>query len=1328
MSSANGELHAGFARPNPEFSPTPIWWWSGERVTLDRLCWQLDQLVEQGVFNTVVLNLAPTGPVTGSLADDPPLFSEEWWELWSGLCAHARTRGARLWFYDQIGFSGANLQGWLVLDEPEFAGASLERVVEDVDGPVELSCPSAGRPIAASAVPLDDSDAVSGSPISIPLSESGTAVWSGEQSGKHRVVLAYSLSQGFDYTSPRACAALIDLVHGEFERRLGEYIGDVIVGSFQDELPSMPTWSARFAEEFERRCGYRIEPVVAALWEDWGTESSRVRADYQRVRGALSEEAFFIPLYEWHDRLGLTVGVDQQGPSRQGEPLGTVRQYADYTRTHRWFSAPGSDHHGDAKIHSSLAHHYERPRTWIESFHTSGWGGTIEETFDWLVPWLLAGATLYDPHAVYYSTRGGWWEWAPPSTCWRQPYWRHYKQFADTVSRLCWLLTRGDHVCDVGVLFPSATVSAGTFLEGQLSSAQRAHRGYLELIGRMCWFNAKYGVLNRANWDFDVLDDDTTANATIVDGALRTRTESYRAIVLPYCGFLEAATARVLADFVADGGLLVVVGDRPEHVIGAPADSGAESIEQLNSYLDSGRAVWVADPEDVPAVLDRLGRRVVVDGPSLSRRVGEWNVLVIPAADNGSATSQPMLPDDGHWVGGLREGGYDFDATRFRTKAVVRLDGEISEVEQWDPVTGTSRQVAVSTSDDGTELTVDFDSAPLAVLVWRQPGGALADTSRTGSDRESGSAPGAWDASAGVTELRLDGQWSSQLVPTIDNRHGDMALPADDDAFPVQQWRAEYRRDSEGGAGAGDWSELLVGYGTFAWMRGPSDTDWRPVKYSLSRGIENDPAHLSMLGPKGRVPEEFWQADLKAGEVVELRTDLPCDEGEFTLAIGTNGAAEVWWNDEQLAPDPGGYLRMDTVRANAGPNRLALRVAAERDGAVRGFWALTTDAETFARPEWLMPGDESVNGTEVKVRGVCTVRETAWASAVLQLGTEGPARLLVNGTEVATQGAFEPYGGQNRVLPYDITRYLRGGENVVEVVLTDVGRLPAVFADGVLTYQDGSTDWISTDRSWAFTRDGAAVPTVLKRQQVYDPRWAVLRARPHPLPRTDWIEPAGEGVLDIVPDARTGAAKPVERFRLAVPPGATSAVLPVDRNALVSLEVSLAGHTLTVSDDGRVELPDSEQEHRLLEVAMRPNDGRTEGALWDGPITFDCAEGRLSEGPWDAVGLGSYSGGVRYRREFDLDSVPGHVGLDLGTVRGTVEVSVNDRPVGVRVWSPYRFDLTELVHEGTNALEVTVFNTLGPYVDDASPTMAVFPGQRLSGLLGPARLVLGQGE
>lgn len=1219
--SRHPELYAGFAKPDPEFSPAPIWWWSGAKVELDVLCDQLDRLVDQGVHNVVVINLAPSGPSYGALADEPALLSDEWWALWTGLCAHAHTRGARLWFYDQIGFSGANLQGRVVAETPEFAGASLEYVT----GEGSLRVPDGGDPIAAWAV--DERR---------PLT-----VHNGQVRHSGPILLAYSLRRGFDYTSPEACAVLFDLVHGEFERRLGSYLGEVIVGSFQDELPSLPTWSPRFADEFAKRCGYRIESLVGALWHDWGPESARVRIDYQRVRAALAEEAFFEPLHRWHEHHGLTIGVDQQSPSRAGEPLGCTRQYADYPRTHRWYTAPGSDHWGDAKLHSSLAHHYGRPRTWIESFHSTGWGGTLEETFDWLQPWLLSGATLYNPHAVYYDVRDGWWEWAPPSTCWRQPYWPHYRHFADTVSRLCWLLTQGEHVCEVGVLFPQTTVAAGTMLAETRPDAERAHRTYLDVVGRMLWFNSAPGLLRESHRDFDVLDDHTVATATVADGALCTRGERYQVVIVPACTVLEAETARRLVSLAESGGQVVLLGALPEH---ADTPDGDESVARL-------RELGVRELPDTT-------RNVRADTQVLHRRVGDRNVLLVTA---GSATANPILPgtawsddvedlDMAHYNEALRTTGYDFDPSRQVTSTTVWLAGAVTDAEQWDPLTGVATPAVCRPVDGGTSVTLTFESTPAAVLVW--------------SNKVTSVAPP--PVAPVLTATPLDGGWLSTV-----------------DAM-VEQWRPWHRTSD------GEWRQVLSTHGEFAQMR-VDGGDWQPVEYSLSRGIEKDPLHIAALGPKGRVPEEFWH--VPEARTVRLRTVLPTPPGTRTLAIAANGPIEVWWNGTRQAEDPGGYLRLYEVTC-AARNELDVIVHAEEPGPLRGYWALTDDREAFTRPEWQTPADGFVQGTTV--RATASVAMSSAAQVTVQLGTEGAATFLVNGKEVAVQGAFDPYATRPnpRILPHTIA--LAPGDNHLEVIFRDTG---ALIFDG-------------PPCEWSWTRDGRPVPTALRRRQAYDPRWPLLRARPHPLPRTTWLDGAPTtGVLDVVPDS--GHPRQEEWFRLTVPPGARSVDLPI------------AGET-TAWVDG-VELADgSLPPGRELLIKVHPTDGRTGGALWDGPARFDCSatdRNGVELGPWEQLGLGSYSGGVSYHRDIHLDRADGPVHLDLGVVRGTAEVHVNGRPAGVRIWSPYRFDLTGLVTGGVNHLTVTVFNTLGPLLDDISPTAGVYAGQRVSGVLGPVRLL-----
>ena len=276
------DLDTRFDDPPRSFSPVPIWWWSGEKLDAQRLRWQLERFAEGGVYNLLVMNLAPGGPLYGSDPDDPPYFSEEWWALFRGVCEDARALGMHLWFYDQFGFSGANMQACLVMQHPAFAGQSLERITCDVEGTGMLECPEAGTPIAASVIPIDGQGRPVSEPSTIPL-YGRSVTWHGP--GTHRLMLFYSIESGFDYFNFSACQALLAMVHGAFEARVGDFFGSVIVGTFQDELAAMPTWSTGFAEAFRARCGYDVLPHLPALGGIWRRGTARAaRLPYHAVR------------------------------------------------------------------------------------------------------------------------------------------------------------------------------------------------------------------------------------------------------------------------------------------------------------------------------------------------------------------------------------------------------------------------------------------------------------------------------------------------------------------------------------------------------------------------------------------------------------------------------------------------------------------------------------------------------------------------------------------------------------------------------------------------------------------------------------------------------------------------------------------------------------------------------------------------------------------------------------------------------------------------------------------------------------------------------------
>ncbi|WP_329125534.1 glycosyl hydrolase [Streptomyces sp. NBC_01465] len=1279
------------ALPPRAFSPTAIWWWSGERLDRARLRDQLQRFVQGGVFNLVLLNLAPSGPLFGSDADDPPFMSDAWWVLLDGVCEDAEELGVSLWFYDQLGFSGADLQARLVDDSPAFAGRRLERVRTVVEDGGALRCPAEGQALAGHAEPVDAKDRRRGPSVQVAV-EGGEIRAPGP--GRWRLTLHHHTALGFDYLGRAACAALLDQVHGAFERRLGHRLGTVVVGSFQDELPSLPTWSAGFAEAFAARRGYELTPHLDALYADsTRPDTARIRHDYHLTRAELAEEAFFQPLAAWHEGHGLTVGCDQQDPARAGHPVAGVQLYADYARTHRWFSAPGSDHHGDARIHSSLAHLYGRPRTWIEAFHSTGWGGTLEETYDWLLPWLRAGATLYNPHAVYYTTKGGWWEWAPPGTDWRQPYWAHHRVFADAVTRLCAVLSLGSHVCDIAVLLPTATAQAGTALDGVSGDAERAQDTYLDLVGDMTWFRTRPGVLDRAGLDADVVDDASLVRARVdsTGGEVRLRVadEAYAAVVLPACTVLEQDTARRLVEFAAAGGHVVAVGELPRTVLGA---EGALVLGELRACFDDGRAVFVRTADDLAEALDRTPPVVSASVPALVRRVEGATVVFLTAASPRATQASVAAPDARGAALGWLDARYDFDPGRYARTARLEVRGTRGSAVLLDPFGGPPRVLPVR---DGA-VEVPFDAGPAALVVF--PVQPLPEAHEVASATEL------------AAEIAADAAWEMALVPTLDNTWGDFARPVTGPPGSAAVLERHAFRD-------GEKAPVHATFGPRAVLVDRAGEVRSVLEWSDSRGIHKDPVHRAVLGPKGHVPEEFLHiGPTAAGAVARVRTELlVADPFDGALMVGAGAAKTVRLDGVVVDLDDGGHLALGAVRLEAGRHLLELDLVPDQDIDLRGHVALVRDAERCRRPEWIV-GDRV--GTAVALTALP-------ARAVVQVASFGPCVLRVNGEVVGRQGGFDPYADHAvpRVRRHEVAGALRIGDNAISV---ETGDPRGVLVDAVFHGPDGGRlGALHSDGHW---RDGAGARVAVRREPAGDPAALHLWRRPHPLPGAAWLDPeAVDGTVVPVVFAAPGTRPSGQWMECQLPPGTGQLSVRTHGDTAVFVEgrqraattVPGPGGVSTVTVDLSGDGPTGPRS-AALRIAARP--GREGGAALAGPLRCTVGAGRIRTGDWEDQGLAGYSGGVRYSRVVEVARGQRCVRLALGRVRGTAEVRVGGVAAGVRVCSPYDFDVSGLFRPGPNLVEITVYGTLAPHLDDTSPTHFVFPGQRVTGLMGPVRL------
>lgn len=141
-------------------------------------------------------------------------------------------------------------------------------------------------------------------------------------------------------------------------------------------------------------------------------------------------------------------------------------------------------------------------------------------------------------------------------------------------------------------------------------------------------------------------------------------------------------------------------------------------------------------------------------------------------------------------------------------------------------------------------------------------------------------------------------------------------------------------------------------------------------------------------------------------------------------------------------------------------------------------------------------------------------------------------------------------------------------------------------------------------------------------------------------------------------------------------------------------------------------------------IKMQHRWGYAGGAVWETPVKQYCQSGIISVGDWAKVdGLKSYSGGIRYAKNIRLDSkYKNHtIELDLKNVVSTAEVYLNGKSLGVRFAKPWTFDLTGHLTDGTNRLEILVYNTLGN-IYTVIPT--VYRKESVSGLLEEPCLII----
>lgn len=932
--ATNIDLKELFANPPKGYGNVPFYWWNGDSLTIERLKSQL-QVLSESALSGLSVSYMHTHPRVDTLenangygsfgrADGgiPEVFSEQWWQLWEQFARICFERGIGLGIDDYVlGWAGNGFYVDELLADSAFANYQGRlRLMKKT--PPDLP-QREGKGLAnLTTCQLQNSKE------RLPQTIVSDIMKDGE---RYIIYTEPSYLLHPDYGK-----RLIDVYFHRFEERMSHEAFSALNYFFQDELQyplTLQAWSEDMPEEFLRRKGYDVRPYLLALFRAPQTEQDiKIRLDYAEVVTQLAEERYFQPIFEWHHQRGLIYGCDNTG--RGLNPT----EYLDYFRVSSWYTAPGNDAPArgssfrQTKVSSSVAHLYQRPRTWLEAFHSMGWSSNGQWLTRQLDHHLMAGGNLLCMHGLYYSTHGTWWEWAPPCFHFRMPYWPHMQHWLKRAERLCFLLSQGRHVCDVAVLYPTETLQA--FPDTRLDT-----------LWNLCDSLTAHGI------DYDFVDYQSLQKAEIQDGELCIGDEQYQVLLAPIASALHAETARKIKAF------------------------GQHQI-------------------DVPDFSTETG-----SGKVLHRRIGETDVYMVMDIKPG-------------------------DRMFFRAKG---------RAECWNPWDGSITELPVdSVSDDGTWICYTGDEGKSQLIVFSQGEPLMRHIA---------------DKATSANTITIDGEWTVEIMPTMDNRWGDFRLPASDEQTQEQKqpdlargWQGhdDQRQSQLIGVEAREANGTHVGYAPYMETCIVEDSslpisqfDWEPYEYSWQYGVKDAPGSQGYHGLKGKVDDRFMILD--RGERQCFRTSFYADSTDgYQIVIEGNRPSRLLIDGRQESSA--------TCRLKKGWHKLFLEYA----GTKAASWSL----------------DAMANGD---------YRDTRERSAVVFYHTSDsiPAPRSSYGNIVSMRW----YG--TNFLPYDPTegkgvRDIRfsTAPGAKQLKLQVAGRIKTVRADGVKIGRIPKPDasgWITID-------------------------------------------------------------------------------------------------------------------------------------------------------------------------------------------------------------------------------------------------------------------------
>ncbi len=717
-----------FKSPPMDLGILPFWFWNGA-MDEQEMRWQLREYREKGVSGVFI---------HGRFGLKVPYVSDEWFEKVKIAVRLAKEIGIEAWVYDEMNWPSGTAERNVLKKYPRLKQRYLELVALQIDGPLFTFLEATDNryvntgdsyPIAAFGCTEEEYQTVIRHPIDLTqnLSFERVIPWEAP-AGKWRLLyfLEKEVPYYIDTMNPEATNRFLEVTHERYKETVGSEFGKTLPGFYTDE-PAMHyyhvgldnyvvPWSSQMFRIFRERRGYDLRPYLPALYLNMGERTASLRYDFWRTLTEQYSETYYKRIRDWCEANGLIftghvlleewmrlharcegnifkhlrhmhlIGVDHLYPK-----IGSAKEPAE---------------HVALKIGSSAAHHFGSARVLCESMGGTYWDCTLER-MKWIANWeYVLGVNLFNNHGYHYSIEGERKRDWPPSQFYHHTWWKYYDRFTTYMSRLSHALTGGRHVAKVLVLYPITSVWTNYTPQARTPEGNAAEFD----------FNWLTDTLLRLHYDFDYVDEDVLAEASIEGGRITIRDESYTIFILPPVTHIKRATFDALKRFVRGGGHLIADALLPVGFMEAERDGVAKEVRALfGVHPVHLREAFQKEQSMRLSLLHRKagGDVYVFKGKGLHCSAGASRALASVLVKCGPP-DVTISDEDVFYLHRIKDGRDLFflvNTTKEEKRGVEVTFEQLGRPELWDPDTGTVTPLHVYNVKKG-RLSILLDFAP----------------------------------------------------------------------------------------------------------------------------------------------------------------------------------------------------------------------------------------------------------------------------------------------------------------------------------------------------------------------------------------------------------------------------------------------------------------------------------------------------------------------------------------------------------------------------------------------------------------------------------------